>query len=118
MQKLQKFLATEKKTDDDESAAVRNLLGLSLQRQKKFTEAVAAWREFLVRYPAHPAWNEVQQRIIETEYLVGAEAFQKRDRDATRRIWQAAVQVWQRRPTNRSRSTPCFLWPAPPGAER
>lgn len=81
------FLNEPRRAKTKQAAEVRNLLGRALQRQGKFTEALAAWRSFLVEHPSHSAWNEVQQQIIETEYLIGAEAFRKKDYAAARAQW-------------------------------
>lgn len=83
----ERFLADPKRAAADEAADVRNWLGLALQLQKKFPEALAAWREFLTKHPTHPAWSQVQQRIIETEFLIGADAFQHKDYVEARKQW-------------------------------
>ena len=81
------LLDDSKRADSDEAADIRRLLGLALRQQKKFTQALAVWREFLVKHPTHAAWSEVQQRIIETEYLIGLEAFEKKDYVEARKQW-------------------------------
>lgn len=81
------YLADPKRAAADEAAEVRNLLGLSLRQQKKFTEAIAAWRDFLVKHPAHAAWNQVQQQIIETEFLIGFEAYDRKRFEDARTAW-------------------------------
>ncbi|MDA0587563.1 MAG: tetratricopeptide repeat protein [Planctomycetota bacterium] len=48
----------------------RNLLGQALASQKKFVEAVAAWREFLDKHPSDPNWSNVQRVVIDTEYAM------------------------------------------------
>jgi uncharacterized protein YfaS (alpha-2-macroglobulin family)/outer membrane protein assembly factor BamD (BamD/ComL family) len=81
------FLRDSKRADTDDGADVRNLLGIALRQQKKFTEALTAWRDFLIKHPSHAQWSEVQQRIIETEYLIGLEAFDKKNYEEARKHW-------------------------------
>lgn len=81
------FLKDSKRAETDDGADVRNLLGIALRQQKKFTEALAAWRDFLLKHPSHAQWSEVQQRIIETEYLIGLEDFDKKNYEEARKHW-------------------------------
>jgi TolA-binding protein len=81
------LLNDSKRAESDEAAEIRNLLGVALRQQKKFTQALAVWRDFLVKHPTHARWSEVQQRIIETEYLIGLEAFEKKDYVEARKQW-------------------------------
>lgn len=81
------FLKDSKRAETDDGADVRNLLGIALRQQKKFSEALAAWRDFLIKHPSHAQWSEVQQRIIETEYLIGLEAFDKKNYEEARKQW-------------------------------
>ena len=77
----------------------RNLLGRSYQLQKKFTEALEAWREYLAKHPAHEAWSSVQQQIIDTEYLMGLEKRQAKQYDAGREaVDRVSGQISARRP--------------------
>ncbi|MCE9604297.1 MAG: tetratricopeptide repeat protein [Planctomycetia bacterium] len=81
------FLKDTKRAASDEAADVRNLMGFALRQQKKFVEALAAWRDFLLKHPSDAQWSAVQQRIIETEYLIGWEAFEKKDYVEARKQW-------------------------------
>ncbi len=67
---LKRFLADPRYQDREEVPAARNLLGRSYQLQEKYDEALAVWREYLVKHPAHSAWIAVQQEIVNTEYLI------------------------------------------------
>ena len=84
---LTSFLAEKRYADRDELADARNLLGRSYQLQRKFTEALAAWREYLTRYPAHHAWSEVQQQIVNTEFLIAADAAEAKKYADARKLW-------------------------------
>ena len=58
---------------------IRFLLGTCFARQKEFDKAIAAWREYLAKHPAHEAGAEAQQAIIDTEFAAAAEALRKKD---------------------------------------
>ena len=85
---LKRFLSDEKYRDREEVPDARHLLGRSYQLQKKFTEALATWREYLANHPAHKAWSEVQQEIINTEYLMGQEEFDAKRYDAAGKLFR------------------------------
>ncbi|MBN2024624.1 MAG: tetratricopeptide repeat protein [Pirellulales bacterium] len=83
---LKRFLADEKYRDREEAPDARNLLGLCYQLQKKFPEALGAWKEYLANHPAHKAWSQVQQEIVNTEYLMGQEAFASKRYEEARKL--------------------------------
>lgn len=65
----------------------RNLLGRALASQKKFTEAIAAWREFLDKHPSDPNWSNVQRVVINTEYTMAEVQRVEKNYDAARNLW-------------------------------
>jgi tetratricopeptide (TPR) repeat protein len=71
---LKKLLAAPRYAKAEVLPDARTLLGFAYQRQKKFSEAIAAWQDYLARHPAHQAWAQVQQAIIDTEFLTALEA--------------------------------------------
>jgi len=86
---LKRFLGDKRYEGRDEIPAARNLLGRSYQLQKKFPEALATWREYLAKHPAHKAWSSVQRQIIDTEYLMGQEKFNEKQYAEARKLWSA-----------------------------
>ncbi|MGA2256767.1 MAG: tetratricopeptide repeat protein, partial [Thermoguttaceae bacterium] len=72
---LKQFLADPRCRECKELPDAQNLLGRAYQSQKDFAQALAAWRDFLAKYPAHNAWSAVQQAIVETEYLMAYDHF-------------------------------------------
>ena len=84
---IERFLADKRYAEKDEIADARNLLGRAYQLQKKFDEALAAWRDYLPKHPSHSAWSDVQRAIIDTEYLIGAEQRQNKQFDEARKSW-------------------------------
>ena len=76
VEKLKSFIGDERYAKAKEVAEARNLLGRCYQLQKKFTEALATWKEYLSKHPAHEAWSTVQREIVNTEYLMAEEARQ------------------------------------------
>jgi len=86
---LKRFLADERYGDRKEAPDARNLLGRSYQLQKKFPEALATWRDYLAKHPAHKEWSSVQREIINTEYLMGLEKQTAKQYDDARKLWSA-----------------------------
>ena len=84
---LDRFLADKRYADRDELADARNMLGRAYQLQKKFPEALAAWREYLAKHPAHHDWSQVQQEIVNTEYLLAADKLSQKQYDDARKLW-------------------------------
>lgn len=87
IQSLSAFIANERYADREQVPDARNILGATYQRQKKYPEALAAWRDYLTKHPAHHAWNSVQLEIINTEYLQGADERERKQYDAARKLW-------------------------------
>ena len=73
--------------DREEIPAARNLLGRCYRMQKKYAEAIATWREYLAKHPAHKDWSDVQQAIIDTEYQMAVEKTVAKDFDAANRLF-------------------------------
>jgi tetratricopeptide (TPR) repeat protein len=86
---LKKFLGDQRYAGREELADARVLLGRSYQLQKKFDDALATWRDYLAKHPAHSAWSDVQRSIIDTEFLEGVEAAKAKRYDQARQLWQA-----------------------------
>lgn len=84
---LERFLADARYATTDEVPEARMLLGRSFQLQKKFPEALAAWRDYLVKHPAHQFWSVAQQEIVNTEFLIGEEAKNAKQYDAAKKQW-------------------------------
>ena len=86
-ERLKRFLADERYQDSEQIPDARILLGQSYQSQKKFAEALAAWREYLVKHPAHKEWSAVQIKIIDTEYLAAKEKLDAKQFDAANKLF-------------------------------
>jgi alpha-2-macroglobulin len=86
---LTRFLADGRYRQCEEIADARVLLGQAYQLQKKFTEALATWRDYLAKHPAHKRWSDVQREIINTEFLMGQEKAQEKHYDEARSLWSA-----------------------------
>ncbi|MEX2141126.1 MAG: MG2 domain-containing protein [Pirellulales bacterium] len=84
---IDRFLSDKRYADKDEIADARNLLGRAYQLQKKFDQALQAWRDYLAKHASHSAWSDVQRAIIDTEYLVGVEQRQNKQYDEARKTW-------------------------------
>ena len=84
---LKQFLADPRYQDRAEIPDARNLLGYCYQVQKKFPEAIEAWREYLVKHPAHKAWNDVQREIVNTEYMMAIEKLETKKYDEANKLF-------------------------------
>lgn len=84
---VERFLAEPRHRDSEQVPDARRLLGYVLRSQGKFDQALAAWQKFLASHPAHPAWSEVQQSIVDTEFTKAENAHRKNDYPTARRLW-------------------------------
>ncbi|MGA2253929.1 MAG: tetratricopeptide repeat protein, partial [Thermoguttaceae bacterium] len=83
---LQHFLQDPRWKDCKELPQARWSLGQVYHGQKKYAEALAVWREYLIRHTSHEGWSAVQQSIIDTEYLIGLEKFKAGDDAAATKL--------------------------------
>ena len=97
---LTRFLDDKRYADRGETPDARVLLGNAYLRQKKFDEALAAWREYLTKHPAHSSWSDVQRQIVDAEYLLAAEARQAKRYDDARRLWLTFAAKYPLDPRN------------------
>ncbi|TWT33373.1 tetratricopeptide repeat protein [Blastopirellula retiformator] len=84
---IDEFLAQDDLAKTNQYASAQYLKGLALARQKKFEEAIAAWRTYLQQHPTHGNWSEAQRQIINAEYAKGKDAMEREDYDAARAAW-------------------------------
>jgi uncharacterized protein YfaS (alpha-2-macroglobulin family)/TolA-binding protein len=82
---IDRLLADRRAQEGPEAPEARRLLGRAYQAQRKYPEALAAWRDYLTKHPAHEAWNEVQGEVIRTEYLVGLDHYTAQRYEAARK---------------------------------
>ncbi len=99
--RFEQTVATLKKLIDNKDyakakqvPAAWNLLGQSYAAQKKFTEAIEAWREFLDKYPTDPNWSNVQRVIIDTEYAMADEQRIQENYAAARKLWETFLNKY------------------------
>ena len=123
---LQNFLRDPRWKDCKELPIAQRELGGVFLTQKKYLDALAAWRDYLTRYPAHEGWSAVQRSVIDAEYAMGLEKVKTGNYDSGTRLltdftahyplddrnpgilflfgkiqqrqkkWEAAVGAWQR----------------------
>ncbi len=98
--RLKAFLGDDRYQKAKELADARNLLGRCYQLQKKFTDALATWQEYLTKHPAHEAWSEVQREIVNTEYLMAEEARQAKKYDEARALFNSFAAKYPLDPRN------------------
>jgi len=80
--------------DAKQTPLARNLLGQALASQKKFAEAIAAWREFLARHPSDPNWSNVQRVVINTEYVMAEVQRAETNYEAARTLWETFLNKY------------------------
>lgn len=71
------------------SMAATFKVGQVLQGQKKFDEAVAAWKGYLAKYPNGPQSADAQRAILDTQLLTAVEHLTAERYDEARAGWQA-----------------------------
>lgn len=74
--------------------AAWNLLGEAYAAQKKYAEAIEAWRSFLDKFPTDPKWSAVQRLIIDTEFAAAENHFQRKEYDAARKDWETFLNKY------------------------
>ena len=97
---LKLLLDDQRYQERDEVAEARHLLGRCYQLQKKFTEALDTWKEYLSKHPAHEAWSTVQREIINTEFYMAIEARNEKDYDKARQLFAQFVAKYPLDPRN------------------
>ena len=75
-------------------ADARKLLGDSYFAQKKFVEAIAAWREFLDKHPTNAGWANVQRLVINSEFQMGEEERRQKNYVAARKQWKTFLNKY------------------------
>lgn len=78
----------------EQVATARRLLGRSYFAQKKFTDAIAAWHEFLGKHPTDKNWSGIQKSVVDTEYLMASEQRQRKNYDAARKLWSTFLNKY------------------------
>jgi TolA-binding protein len=78
----------------EQVATARRLLGQSYFAQKKFTEAIAVWQEFLGKHPTDKNWSAVQKSVVDTEYLMADEQRQRKNYVAARKLWSTFLNKY------------------------
>ena len=91
---LKGLIANEQYASAPQIPAAWNLLGVAYAGQKKFAEAIAAWRSFLDKFPTDPKWSGVQRVIIDTEFAAAEEQFTRHDFPAARKAWETFLNKY------------------------
>ncbi len=60
-----------------------------LQGQQKFEEAISAWKGYLAQYPNGPNSADSQRSIVDTEYLIAATHFNRKEYAQARAAWNS-----------------------------
>src|SRR6185312_15906983 len=60
-----------------------------LQGQQRFTEAIAAWKGYLARFPNGPQSADAQRAILDTQLLIAADQLERGHFAEARAVWSA-----------------------------
>jgi uncharacterized protein YfaS (alpha-2-macroglobulin family)/tetratricopeptide (TPR) repeat protein len=85
--RLKSLIANQAYESTVQAAEARRLLGRSYFAQKKFDEAIAAWREFLDKHPTNRHWSSVQLDVVNSEYQAAEEQRRRKNYQAARKLW-------------------------------
>jgi tetratricopeptide (TPR) repeat protein len=66
-------------------------VGQILQGQEKFDEAIAAWQQYLAKYPNGPQSADAQRAIVDTQLLIAQDHLRRKEYDKARAAWQTFV---------------------------
>jgi tetratricopeptide (TPR) repeat protein len=64
-------------------------VGQILQGQRRFTEAIAAWKGYLARFPNGPQSADAQRAILDTQLLIAADHLERDHFAEARAAWSA-----------------------------
>jgi uncharacterized protein YfaS (alpha-2-macroglobulin family)/outer membrane protein assembly factor BamD (BamD/ComL family) len=91
---LKALIGNEAHAESKQVADARKLLGDSYFAQKKFVEAIAAWREFLDKHPTNAGWANVQRLVINSEFQMGEEERRQKNYVAARKQWETFLNKY------------------------
>ena len=75
-------------TASDGLALARYYLGKIYQQQRKFQDALSVWQTYLQQHSAHQLWSEVQREMLDTEFLIAADLFERTEYAPARAAWE------------------------------
>jgi tetratricopeptide (TPR) repeat protein len=84
-------------TEDDRETRLRLQMsaqfqmGLILQGQQKFDDAIAAWKGYLAKFPNGPQGADSQRAILDTQLLIAADHQARERYEQARAAWTAFV---------------------------
>ncbi len=70
------------------------MLGRCYLLQKKYTEAIAAWRDYLAKHPTHRLWSDVQREIIDAEYQMAVDRLEAKQFEAANRLFAEFMEKY------------------------
>jgi alpha-2-macroglobulin len=86
VRQLTQLLADPQHQADQAIPQARRLLGQAYRDRREFAEAIQVWREYLVQHPADPQWSDVQQRVVDAEYLLALDKYRAKDYPAASQL--------------------------------
>ena len=92
--RLKSLIANPLYKDARQVADARRLLGDVYLSQKKFQDAITAYRAFLDAHPTDPNWSNVQRHVIDAEFLTASEQQRQKNYAAARKQWQTFLNKY------------------------
>jgi uncharacterized protein YfaS (alpha-2-macroglobulin family) len=80
--------------DSAQVPVARRLLGQAYLTQRKFDDAIDAWKEFLDRHPTDPEWATVQKWIVDAEFAKADDAQVNKRYDEAQQLWQTFLNKY------------------------
>ncbi|GAB4145397.1 MAG: hypothetical protein Tsb009_17540 [Planctomycetaceae bacterium] len=75
-------------------ADARRLLGQAYLGQRKYAEAIQAWKQFLEAHPTDRNWSTVQRMVINTEYQMADDQRRQKNYEAARKLWKTFLNKY------------------------
>ncbi len=88
VRQLEALLTDKRYRTSKQIPRARQLLGRAFVMQERLADALATWREFLVEHPSDAAWSDVQQQVVDTQYLIAAGKVDTRQFDVARQLFR------------------------------
>ncbi|MBX3441047.1 MAG: tetratricopeptide repeat protein [Planctomyces sp.] len=92
--RLESLLANPAYAAAKELPAASRMLGQALLAQLLFDDAIAAWKQFLDRYPTDSSWSEVQQAIVDAEFAKADSFREDGDAAQARTLWETFLNKY------------------------
>jgi hypothetical protein len=67
-------------------------IGEILYSQRKYSEAMEAWNQYVAQFPNGPQWTEAQQRMVHSEFQMGVDLIAEEKYDEAKVVWDKFLE--------------------------